>query len=51
MPTSTGQPYDQTVKVNTDDNWVVIEIPDTHVVWSVNPRGDHTFVTIKKVVL
>jgi len=34
-----------------DEEQVVIEIPEDYVVWSVNPRGDHTYITIKKVVL
>lgn len=51
MTTSSEQPYDQTISIDTDDEQVILEIPKDHVVWSVNPRGDHTYITIKKVEL
>lgn len=51
MTTQISQPYDQTVRVESDDEQVVIEIPADYVVWSANPRGDQTFITIKRVVL
>lgn len=38
-----------TIKVEPDsrDEEVVIEIPAECVVWSINPRGDATFITIR----
>lgn len=49
MSTSISQPHAQTVKVDTDDEYAIIEIPSDMVITSVNPRGDSTFITIKAV--
>lgn len=35
------------VRPDSNDDEVVIEIPTECVVWSINPRGDATFITIK----
>lgn len=49
MSTSTSQTHEHTVRVESDDEYVILDVPEDMVITSVNPRGDRTFITIKAV--
>ena len=51
MTTEISKTHDTTVKVVSDDEQVIIEIPADYVAWSINPRGDLSYITLKKVEL